>query len=131
MAIPNVYLNSSYLSKFFESPCLLLTMMTKERREQTKANPRKPMEPLFRKSSLFQRLKIAGAPNRVDAAVWFSTSGTGGAVGGGVAGDESACFVVAGSWGVVMFVGLQYRKVGERRMKANDSFESLNRILFF
>ena len=89
--------------------------MTKESREQTKANPRKPMEPLFSKSSLFQRLKIAGAPNVEDAAFWFSTSGAGGAVGGGAAGDESACSVVAGSWEVVMFVERQCRKIGGER----------------
>lgn len=87
--------------------------MRKESIEKTKANDRKPMEPLFSKSSLFQRLKIAGAPNWVDAAVGFSTSGAGGAVGRGVAGDGSVCSAVGGSWAVVMFVERQWRKIGE------------------
>lgn len=113
-----IHLNSWYLSKFLQSwwlPCLFVTMTMKESREHTRANPRRTTEPLFSQSSLLHRLKAAGA-SKADVAAGFSMSAAGGAVGEGTAGDESACFVVAGSWAVVMFANSSAGRSSKRRM---------------
>lgn len=100
-------LNSSYLSKSFQSPCLLVAMMMKASKEKTRASPLNAREPLLNKSSLFHRRMIPATPNPVPAvracsSVWFSTSAAAGGGVGTTGGGPWSCFGEASSRFVII-----------------------------
>lgn len=76
--ISEVYWYSPYLSKSFQSPCLLQAIIRKVSKEETNPTPRVAKEPLFRRSSFFHRRTMFPIPPPPPPPVGATAAGGGG-----------------------------------------------------